>query len=495
MILTIIKTWLTLLLALLFIIQQNLSFGQNLPDTLSLEQLIQIAQQNSLATDSVKSNFQLSTFNYQLTMARLKPQINLEAFMPNFIKTSSAITQPSGTVLFQPISNNNASLGLSIDQPIALTGGTVFLQTNLQRFDDFANDANSYNGVPFRIGIDQPLWGFNQFKWDKKLAPLRYQVAQKRFQTSNEAINSSIVNLFFNLQEAQLDLQIAANNEQNNQDLYAIAEERYELGKISQSDLLQLELSLLRASRNRESAVQSVRNATADIYNFLGKTYQGEILAARLPELKDEITIDQTSALNQARQNRPETPDWIRARQRADREVAFAKGTGGLQANLVASFGVTRSANEFSTIYTSPQQEQFVQLQLNLPIVDWGAQRNRVDIAKTQKELTEKVVSQSETTFANNIHQAVERFQTLQSQLEITNQLREKALQRFDITKESYLLGAINLRELTLSQGEKDVALREYVATLRAFWQQYYLIRQLTLYDFIHNEPIIYKQS
>ena len=489
---TIIKSFLTYLLAWSFLLCSRYSKGQVLPDTLTLDGLITIAQEQSLGKDSAQMALQRAQLNFQIFKAQLKPRLELGARLPNFIKTSSAITQPNGTVFFQSISNNNASLDLSLDQAIPATGGIVFFQTNLQRFDDFANDDQSYNGVPFRFGIQQPIWGFNALKWNKKLAPIRWQVAQKSFHQNRENINQELVRLFFQLQFAHLDRQIAMNNAASNQDLYNIAEERFELGKISRGDLLQLEGALIRSLMDQDLADQAARNATAQIYAYLGSNYKDQQHIPALQKVNQSITISVDQAIEQARLNRPEITDLWRARQEAARAVASAKGNGGVQANLVASFGVTRSADDLPTIYNNPQQEQFVQLQLNVPILDWGAQKNTVQLAKAQQIFNEKRLNQFEIDFKNEILQAVENFQTIQNQLKLMQQLREIALQRFEITKESYVLGAINLRELTLSQAEKDQAIREYGITLQNYWVQYYQLRALTLYDFKDQQSIIY---
>ena len=482
----------TYLLTLIWLLSFSKCYSQILPDTLTLEGLIATAQQQSLGKDSAKMAFQRAQLNFQIFKAQLKPRLELAARLPNFIKTSSAITQPNGTVFFQSISNNNASLELSLDQAIPATGGYVFFQTNLQRFDDFANDDQSYNGVPFRFGIQQPLWGFNPLKWDKKLAPLRWEVAQKRFHQNRESINLDLVSLFFQLQLAYLDVQIATNNTASNEDLYKIAEERFELGKISRGDLLQLESSLIRSKMEQDLAEQATRNATARIYAYLGLTYRDKKHIPEAKEFNQFISIPVDQAIAKARVHRPEITDLLRARQEAARAVASAKGNGGLQANLVASFGVTRSADNLPTIYNNPQQEQFVQLQLNVPILDWGEQKNTVQLAKAQQAFTEKRLTQFDIDFNNNIRQAVEQFQITQNQLELMSDLRDIALRRFDITKESYVLGAINLRELTLSQGEKDQALREYGLALQNYWEQYYRLRALTLFDFATQQSIFY---
>ena len=90
-------------------------------------------------------------------------------------------------------------MGLNLSQAIPLTGGRVFVQSNLQRFDDFTNDKIFYNGTPFRVGFAQPLFGFNALKWNKKIQPILLQEAEKKYAADIESINNDAAELFFNL--------------------------------------------------------------------------------------------------------------------------------------------------------------------------------------------------------------------------------------------------------------------------------------------------------
>jgi outer membrane protein TolC len=53
-----------------------------------------------------------------------------------------------------------------------------------------------------------------------------------------------------------------------------------------------------------------------------------------------------------------------------------------------------------------------------------------------------------------------------------------------------YVIGRIDIDNLYVAQAEKDQALNQYVQALRAHWQAYYRLRQLTLYDFDEGHPI-----
>ena len=61
---------------------------------------------------------------------------------------------------------------------------------------------------------------------------------------------------------------------------------------------------------------------------------------------------------------------------------------------------------------------------------------------------------------------------------------------RFEVALNRYVIGRIAIDNLYLAQNEKDQALISYVAALRGYWQAYYRLRRLTLFDFQTGQPI-----
>lgn len=462
----------------------KLILGQNDLQNLSLEHFLKLAKDNSIAGEAAKVDLQAAQLDNAIFKAGLKPQLSAFANFPNFANTFAEAQQPDGTILFPRINNNNSALGLSLNQAIPLTGGRVFVQSNLQRFDDFTNDKVFYNGTPLRIGFAQPIFGFNTLKWDKKIQPTLLKEAEKKYAADIESINNEAADLFFNLLMAYENLQIASSNKESNETLLKIAEEKYELGIISKNGLLQLKFELASAIKNKKQAEQAVRFASSTIYTFLGKKHLGELITPITPKATTSINADLTIALREGLRNRFEQINYARQQMEADRDVEQAKREGGFQANLSASFGLTRGATKVGDIYADPQQQQFIQLQLSVPIIDWGAQKSRVTLAQAQSDFLRKDIAQNKLQLEANIQQTVDAFSNLQEQLQLNQEMKQLAQERFDIIKESFVLGAISITDLTLAQREKDQTAREYIFTLSQYWQNYYDLRTMTIYDF-----------
>ncbi|MEM1122023.1 MAG: hypothetical protein AAGJ18_16340, partial [Bacteroidota bacterium] len=122
------------LLNTLFLTAQSKSLTLTLPEVIALAQ--------SDAPDVLIANTRLnnSYWRYQSFLADYKPQINLDATLPNLNRSISPITLPDGTDAFINRSLMSSSLNIQLQQQITATGGTVFAATGLERIDIFRQE-------------------------------------------------------------------------------------------------------------------------------------------------------------------------------------------------------------------------------------------------------------------------------------------------------------------------------------------------------------------
>lgn len=461
------KPIITTLLLLLF----RLLSAQSLTDSLDLAQLHQLAEQHALGVATAEANARIATLDQEILKAQLKPRLDLTANLPNFFSSFSETVQPDGTVAFRPVTINNSSVSLRASQTIAATGGRLFASTSLQRFDDYENKLNSYNGSPVRIGIIQPIWGFNAWKWDKKILPLIQQAAQVTNEVAKLRAKEDVTLIFFDLLAAQQSRNIALSNQAASQRLLEIANERFELGKINRGDLVQIELELAAAGQNLLSAERQLAAASRAIHNFLGIPYEGRLLAAKLPEAPPALIIDESALIDRLVSKRPEFIIAMQEELEGQREVERTKRQLGPQINLQASIGLVRSDLELAPIYTNPQAEQIVSLQLNVPILDWGERRKSIEQSQARLEIIQTNNKRSLLGLKGQASLLLQQYKALSEELQLAGRISQLAQERFTISQESYLLGSIPLTELTLAQQNRDQLARTYLNTLSAYWR------------------------
>ncbi|MFC5409397.1 TolC family protein [Larkinella bovis] len=456
---------------------------------LTLDDVVQMAKAQSIAAKQATTQKQTSYWQYRTFLAGYKPQLSLNGSIPSFERSFTPVTQPDGTINFQPISNNNSVLNLALTQNIAPTGGSVFVQKQLQRFDDFQRNNTLYNGIPFAIGITQPLFQFNPMKWERRIEPLKFEESNQQFIESMEQVTVEATGFYFDLLVAQVNLQIAEKNLSNNDTLYQIAQHKLELGKISQNDLLQLQLSVLTAKKDYASARQNAEIASLRLRSYLG--YRNEKpLELAVPMQIRALTIDVKKALNEAFSNRSDAIAFRRRLLEAQRDVDKARKDNGLNATLNAAFGLSNRGSRFGDVYIRPQDREFLEVQFVLPIMTWGRAQARTETAKANQQLTTQSVEQDKLSFEQAIYTQVTLLQMLQQQVKLTAEADGIGQQRYQIAQNRFMLSDLSVTDLGIAMQEKDRARRDAILALRDYWTAFYTIRLLTLYDFERNEKI-----
>ncbi|WP_146894782.1 TolC family protein [Adhaeribacter aerolatus] len=456
---------------------------------LTLNEVISLALRESIWAKQAAANKENNYWQFRTYKAGYKPQLALDGTLPDFSRTISPVIQPDGTTAFRQVAINNSALNLSLSQGIGLTGGEVFVRSQVQRFDDFDRNQKSYNSNPAIIGISQPLFGYNALAWNKKIEPLRYEESLKKYIEDREVISLTATERFFDLLLQQVNAEIAQKNLENNEAIYKIAEEKFRLGKVSRNDLLQLQLSLMNAKVAQAQASLDARNASLKLRTYIGYTGD-ELLELENPANVPALIIDEELALAEARKNRKEAISFKRKILQAEQEVAYAKGKSGLNANLFATYGLTNQAESFTDSYLRPIDQQRVRIGFDIPIMDWGKQRATIKTAEINQQLAQYTVEQDAATFEQAVTTQVNQFQMLRERLSLSAQADQIAQERYEITKATYLIGKISITDLNIAAMEKDQAKRAYVSSLRDFWTAYYNLRTLTLYDFEKNKPI-----
>lgn len=454
-----------------------------------LDEVIQLAREQSIAGKQAATLQKTNYWKYRSFLADFKPQLSLDGSLPSFTRSFVEVIQPDGTIAFQPVSNNNSVLNLSLSQNIPLTGGSIYVQQQFQRFDNFLNRSTLYNGIPFAVGLSQPLFQFNQMKWDRRTEPLRFAESNQQYIEAMEQVALDATSLYFDLLVAQVNLQIAETNRANNDTLYKIAEHRMALGKISRNDLLQLQLSVLNAQKDLASARQTAEVASLKLRSFISARDANQLILG-VPTQLTEFTVDINRAIAEAFANRSDAIGFQRKLLEADRDVDKARKENGLNATLNADFGLSNRGGRPGDVYVRPQDREFIEVKFIVPIMTWGRAQARTETARANQQLAVQTVEQSKRNFEQQIYTQVTLIQMLRQQVKLTAEADQIAQSRYQIAQDRFKLSDLSVTDLGIATQDKDRARRDAILALRDYWQAYYMLRFLTLYDFETNQKI-----
>ncbi|MGE5449263.1 MAG: TolC family protein [Bacteroidales bacterium] len=419
------------------------------------------------------------------------PKLVLEGAAPNFIQSNEEVQQPDGSSEFKPIYKLKTNAELSLNQSISLTGTYISASTSAIRVQDFNKETTEYSGTPFSFGFYQPIFAVNWLKWQKKIEPLVYDEGQKYFIQRIEEISLNTMYRFFTYLSVQTNYNLAESALKNSTINLKIAQTKKDLGTISENNFARIELAVLTAQKALNKARMDLKNADFELKSYIGLPLD-EKIDLKIPTDITLYEIDPEKALTEARANRKEGSEYKRRLIEAERNLKSAKSNTGLSATLQGSYGLSKSALNMTGIYNKPERQQYLSLGLSIPILDWGQSASAVKIAEVDRDLIIFDVEKDRTDFERSVIVQVEQFSLLKDQLVTTKEADKVAANGYQIALKQFQNGETTITDLNISLQERDNAKRDYINSLRSYWEAYYKLRILTLYDFEENAKIGY---
>ncbi len=459
---------------------------------LSLGQAINMAQQHSPSAVAAQHTLESAYWTYRYYLANYKPSMTLTT-SPEFNRGIERVIQPDGTNSFVHVSQVNSDISLQITQNIPLTGGSLFINSSLMRDDQIEGDGKtSYRSQPITIGYQQSLLGYNELKWNRRIEPLRWQEAQKQYNETMELVASQASLYFFELAAAQTDVDIARSNLASADTLCRYAEGRYNIGTITENEMLQLQLNKLREETNLLDADMNLQSAAEALRNFLNlpTTTQLQVLTDdNVPQLE----VPLAEALDLALKNSPDPDSYKRSQLESRQNLAYTKANTGLKADLYLQFGLSQTGQELRDAYRDPTDMQYASISISIPILDWGRGKGRRRVAQSNVDLADIHAEQGMKSFEQNVTKMVQQFNLQSRRVSVASQADKTAERRYEVARRLYVMGKSTILDLNSAISEKDSARRNYIQSLSTYWRLYYGLRSMTGYDFAMNIPITWQ--
>ncbi len=465
-----------------------LSYGQ---EFMTLEDAIHTARHNSVEALEARQAFISTYWAYRSYKASRLPSLCFEGDVMQFDRSLSLLQSPEDGSLNYVSSNYLQNrLGLKMKQNITFTGGVLTVLSDLSRVDQFnGNKGHAWYSRPITVEYYQPLFNYNQFKWDKKIEPKAYEKGKRDYLETMEGITINVVYAYHNLLLAKMNNDISQSNYENSGNMLRIAKERLQLGSVTKAEYLQLELRMLNDSiAINETAVQ-VREAQMVLNSLLGYDESFEIIPDIGSYLPD-IQMDYDLVMEKSMENSSFSLNNELNLLYAESNVEQAKASRGYSFTLNARFGLSQTGPTFPQAYKNLLDQETVGITFSIPIFDWGLGKGKVQKAKAAQEVVKAQVRQYENDFRRQMFTAVSQFNNQRQQCLVSEKAMRVASERYELTMHRFREGNATVTDLNMAQTENDSAMRQYISDVSNFWTFYYSLRQYTLYDFINGTDL-----
>lgn len=453
--------------------------------SLTLFQVIEMAQKESFDAFRAKNMYRIQEVNYNEFLNELKPRASLNMTPINYTRSIQE-TYNSTLKRYEPveIQQLTSQYNMGVSKKVGITGGSLSLNSGLtrsQRYSD--NNTNlDFFSTPLSLTYRHNFAQVNSWKWKARTAPLRFKQAKLVFLEQQEGIAGKAVALFFSLLNAQVNMDIAKLNKTNADTLLSMGHKREAIGSITRDNMYNLQLRQVNAVIAFDQAKNTLENTRLDLCDFLEIPLDSDVLCIP-PKAVGLEYIDPTLARQLANANNPNKQALLSKLIDAQREVKSAR-LARYGVNLEAGIGLNQNKDNLSDAFHDLLDRQNFRINLSIPLVDWGDAKRRIHRAKLNEKLVIEDKRKKEQGLLLEVAQKANEFNLKRSELNSAAIADTISQHAYTATQQRFLLGKVNVISINESYKAMYTAKNRYVNVLRSYWQYYFTMRKLCLYDF-----------
>lgn len=453
--------------------------------TITLNETLEMAVEHSLEAFKTKRQYGSGFWKYRSFKAKHLPKVDFDLQPFTFNRSFVKRYDPENNIdVYRQQQNLNTYAQLSLSQNVMATGATVYLNSSFDRLENFGDSSvENYSTTPVRIGLMQPLMAYNELKWEDRTAELEYEKAKKTYLAQQQDIRIKATSFFFQWALADIKLTIARENQKNALRIYKIGKKRYTLGTIERDELLNLELETFTAGTYLARTAQELQAVISQLQLFLDRDDLSEY-TPRLPEVIPSLKVGMEEARELVSKNNPELLAIRIRRINAERDLDRAVKENRFDLSINASYGLNQQAENFAAAYSNFLDQQLVAIQFSMPLLDWGERKGNIKTAQMDKEVADIEIEQAENDIWQQLTQKVNNFNLQEELVQVALYTKVIAQESYAITEKRFLSGKVDLIRLLSAREAWQSASEGYVRSLQDYWEFYYGLQQLTLYDF-----------
>lgn len=380
------------------------------PETLTLDEALKIASQNSFTIRLAERDMFLAEQNYRQVTGQLGPQINLGG---NYSYSDSSNSSDPGSKEFKQF------------------------QTTVTKIIDITGIAK--HGVT--------------------ASKLLRDAAKQTFLAQTNSVKRTVRTNFFDVLQSNALVSVQQDELKSSADRLKNAKLRFDAGDVSEFDVLRLETEVKRSEQALVESDGNYQIAKQKLNDSIGRDVNIDFVPADVPDDK-KSTLPFEVALGKALESRPDV---------ASNELAYDSFRHIRLAHEGASLPVfSVGATWTNTIDPFPGQnanggQAFVQF--SAPLYTSGVTRARASAAKAEEDKAKISLERTKSQVALDVKTAVTQIETSQKSFEVAITGQALAKEALRLAQLRYDEGAGILLDVTTAQSELTRAVAAVVTT------------------------------
>ncbi|WP_294140235.1 TolC family protein [uncultured Sanguibacteroides sp.] len=453
---------------------------------LTLEKALEIAYRNSPTLIKSKITLEQNELSLVRQKAMLKSKFTLNLSPFSYRRQNNYSDYESKNYTSRTMTSQGS---LRIDQPIIWTGGSISLSEGLN-WQDASNQSQGGNSTSFynelALTLTQPIFKYNELKM--QLKEIEYQVEESKISNAITQLNieTSVTNDFYSVYKSYKSLLNQQENYKQVKATYEMTKAQVEQDKRPKVDLLEAEVNLDNAEMSLANAQIEYESTKDNFKKLLGLSLDEDISV--LPQTEfDSVHVDMNLAIKYALEQRMEIRQHNIAIEKGLLELIKTKAQDKFSGEISATVGLWNNSSNFTGAFQDLQDKQDINLNVSIPIFDWGARKASIRSTELSNESNEIDLTEERKGIIIAIRQICRSLPQLYKEIFIAKKSLENTEILYDIKYQKYQSGEVSNKDLQDYQKNVTNAKETYTNTIIQYKQKLLELKINTLWDFETN--------
>jgi outer membrane protein TolC len=388
----------------------------------------------------------------------------------------------------------SSALQFSINQPIKWTDGTLRIIESLDWREASSSFTGSLTETTYRnslyLSFDQPLFTYNRTKLQLKELELSLENAQLNYAIQRLQIEQQVTRQFLNLYYYNRSVQISREELANARESYEIIKSKVEAGISAEEELYQADLTWANSRASMENSQIQYENALDNFKILLGLSLDEDI-EVDADIRKELVEVNVARAIEHGLASRMELRQRDIDIQNALHSLIRTGADNEFEASVNVTYGLVGVDPEFSNMYDSPTRNQSIQVNVNVPLFDWGRKKHRLAAGQAQVDNTRISAEEERKQVTFEIRQAHRNLQNQKTQIDIAEKNVKNARLTYEINLERYRNGDLSSKDISFYQTQLSQEQLNEVSALISYRLALLDLKIRSLWDFKTNQPVV----
>jgi outer membrane protein TolC len=460
--------------------------------TLTIEEALDIAEDNNPQLKEIKLNYESSQLLVEAQRAALKSNFSLNLNPVGYENTRRFDTRLSQWYTNETFSTSGT---FQVQQPILLTDGVISLtnqfgwQNNESLVEGLRNVNQAFSNR-LNLSLTQPLFTYNRRKMQLKRLEMSFENSGITYALQRLTLERNITSQFYSVFMAKSTLEISRGSLENDRQNYEIIKNKVEADLAAREELYQAEVNLAESQSSVESALVSLENAKDALKQTLGLTLSEDIDVNAQIDV-NPISINLDAAVESGLASRLELRQREMNIETEELDMTVEKARNEFSGEVRLSVGIQGDNVRFANIYETPTQSPSVSVSFTVPLFDWGEQKKRIKAQQTAQTIARLNQDNQKFDIELNIRQTWRSLENLRANMTIEEKKVRNAQLTYDLNVTRYREGDLTGMQMSQFQNQLSSAKQSHTRSLINYKIELLNLKILSLYDFDNDRPIV----